>query len=513
MNMIKKCICLFISITMLLLAGCTKVAQTVSENSKTTSVATTPTPEELKPVNLRWLLPQIQSQNENAAVFEAANKIANEKIKATIKFEAIPWAEYGKKINLMVATNEEVDLFYTANWGGSNYYQHVTNGALVDLTDMLGKVTPNLKAKFSDGVWNATKVNGKIYGVPNQQIYIRKFGLFFRQDLVEKYKFDYASVKKLEDIEPYLKTLKENEPNFIGIENTKGSAGTQLFEAAQNYFGWDTMISMKIPGVGYNTGELKIVNQFETQEFKDFLKLARSWYVKGYSAKDSNNANANAAYRTEGKNAIVSDAVMAPGGVQEFSLSQAKGTTYVENRTMNGDSVLQTGGIVAALNSISITSKNPERALMALDLINSNKDFFNILSWGIEGTNYTKTTDGHIEQVLDKKYEGVYGFFLGDTFQSLVPKGTDLTVAAQTKKINETAKPSVFIGFSPSVDPIKDQIAQCTAVADEMLAGLCTGYLDPDVSYPVFIEKLKKAGSDTIIIELQKQLDAWAKTK
>lgn len=497
------------------LAGCGQGANTAEESTSATvaPTATQSSTTKQAAVNMRWILPKIQAQNENGPVFEAANKIIKEKINAEVKFDNFEWADFEKKISLLLASGEGADIFFTSNWV-NNYYQNVAKGGLTDITDMLSSVAPNLKAKYSDGIWDALKINGKIYAVPNQGVFVRRLGLLFRKDLEEKYKFDYNSVKRLEDLEPYLKTIKAKEPNYFAIENTKdnGGCGSLLFANAQNYFKWNTFVSMKTPGAGRNSGDLKVFNQFESQEFKDYLKLARDWYLKGYTPKDSATVDSSE-YRKSGKFAVVSDPAAYPGEDQIYSSSQAGGTPYVINSNIDGDTSLTTGSVASNLNAISKTSKNPERALMLLDLVNSDKELYNILCWGLEGTNYTKQSDGTIEQIKNGKYEGVYNFFLGDTLNTYVTKGQPLDMYDQLKKLNESGTPSVFIGFVFNSEPVKSQISQCTAVTDQYLAGLCTGYLDTDKYYPEFIDKLKKAGADAIIAEMQKQIDEWAKTK
>ena len=46
-----------------------------------------------------------------------------------------------------------------------------------------------------------------------------------------------------------------------------------------------------------------------------------------------------------------------------------------------------------------------------------------------------------------------------------------------------------------------------------MMMGFPIAILSIDKDYPVFIDKLKKAGSDKIIEEMQKQIDAWKSSK
>ena len=511
----KRIICLLMSSVMLLssiMSGC----GSETPASKNTGNGSSPTSgnEKLKPVTLRWILPKIQSMNDNSEVFDAANKIIKDKLNATVKFDMFEWGDFEKKISLIIESGEEADIFYTSNWV-NNYYLNVSKGGLTDITDMLDKDAPNLKAKYNDKIWNALKINGKLYAVPNQGVFVRKLGFEFRKDLAKKYNFNYNSVKTLADLEPYLKTIKEKEPNYIPISDVKdsGGSGASLFANMKNYFGWDTFVSMQTPGVGKDYGDLKAFNQFESPEFKDYLKTVRDWYMKGYIQKDAATVGDNSANTKAGKYAVASEPAAYPGMDVVYSTSQAGGTPYVLDSNVNGDNALQTGSIASNLNGICSTSVDPDRALMLLDLVNRDKNLYNLLCWGQEGKNYTKQPDGTIEQIKNGKYEGVYNFFLGDTLQTFVTKGQPLDMYDQLKKLNNSGKPSVFLGFVFDTQPVKSQIAQCTAVTDQYLAGLCTGYLDPSKYYSVFIDKLKRAGSDQIITEMQKQLDKWSKTK
>ena len=79
----------------------------------------------------------------------------------------------------------------------------------------------------------------------------------------------------------------------------------------------------------------------------------------------------------------------------------------------------------------------------------------------------------------------------------------------QTKEINATAVNSPILGFAANQDEIAIQIANCRAVLDEYLTILDMGLADVETTYSAFIEKLKVAGVDTIIENLNKQLADW----
>ncbi|RED64420.1 ABC transporter substrate-binding protein [Cohnella phaseoli] len=460
--------------------------------------------ESLEPVTLKWLVPKTFNMNKADEVFAAINKITQEKINATIDFTLVELGEYDQKVSMMLAANESFDIAFTSNWINP-YIPNVAKGAYAALDDILEKYAPQTIAGTNAAVWDAIKVDGKIYATPIQQIYARQFGLMFKKELLDKYKFDYTNVKKLEDLEPYLQQIKENEPDLFPIEGV----GSNIWENGLNYFGFDALVGTRTPGAVKSFGDLKAVNQYESQEFKDYVELMRSWYQKGYIQKDAATTTTN--YRSQGKYAIVTDPVTKPGGDVEFSSSQAGGIPYVAHGM--GDRPLTTGSIQASMNAINKNSQHPERALMFIDLLNSDPEILNLVVFGLEGLSYTKSADGKVTQKMDGAYDGVYNFFVGNVFNTFYTEGQPDGMWEETAKINMEAKPSVALGFVFNSDPVSNELAKAQAVIDQYLKALASGSVDVDKVLPEFIQKLKNAGSEAIIAELQKQLDAWAAKK
>ena len=52
-------------------------------------------------------------------------------------------------------------------------------------------------------------------------------------------------------------------------------------------------------------------------------------------------------------------------------------------------------------------------------------------------------------------------------------------------------------------------VAAVTAVNDEYWTLLNQGFLDPKTALPEYQERLKEAGVDELIAEIQKQYDEW----
>lgn len=161
-------------------------------------------------------------------------------------------------------------------------------------------------------------------------------------------------------------------------------------------------------------------------------------------------------------------------------------------------------------------STDPERAMMLMNMLYTDKDLINLLDWGIEGKHYVKVSDNMIDfpAGVDAKNSGYYlglSWVFGNQFLSYVFKGDDPDIWKKMDEFNKSAKKSRALGFNFNVESVKTEITAVTNVVNQYQKGIETGTLDPDKALPDYKAKLKSAGIDKIIEEKQKQLDAWTK--
>lgn len=78
-----------------------------------------------------------------------------------------------------------------------------------------------------------------------------------------------------------------------------------------------------------------------------------------------------------------------------------------------------------------------------------------------------------------------------------------------TKKMNDTAFPSEALGFVVDREPIKTEIAQTSAVYNELVLPIQYGWVAYADGAAEAIEKLNEAGAQTIINEVNRQLQEW----
>ena len=239
------------------------------------------TSEQVNLVYYYWGTPQ----NDLASVNEALNEYLLEKMNTTVELKLIDGGTYDSKMALVMSGNEEYDLCFTSSWA-NNYYTNVANGAYVDMGPLLDAYAPVTKETAPQRFWDAITVNGRIYGAFNFQQSAAGFGFRVQAPLADKCEFDWQNAKQLSDIEPFLEDVKANEPNLIPLGYNRT---VDPFVKGPIAWGYDAIGDIFSPGwVALDDESLTVVNQYDTDAFREYTALTRSWYEKGYLRADRN---------------------------------------------------------------------------------------------------------------------------------------------------------------------------------------------------------------------------------
>ncbi|MBP1974029.1 ABC transporter substrate-binding protein [Cohnella thailandensis] len=454
-----------------------------------------------KAVELTMAFLNFGNMNDVQTVQDEINKIASAKINATVKLMPIDVSAWTQQTNLLLAGNEKLDLLVTSSF--FNYSSQVAKNQLIPLDDLLEQYAPGIKETMSEEIYNGTKIDGKIYGVPSVRDTAADYGMVMRKDLVDKHGIDLSKVKSFEDLEPVFQTIKDNEPGIVPLvqnSNTQ-TVASQLYNQFIDPLG-DSLGALLLDG-----GDLKVVNLFETQEYKDALAIARKWYQAGYIMQDAATTQETGNSLVKAGKALGYLSNMKPGFEQQESKND--GHEMVAVRLTKA--VTQSNGANGFMMSIPRNSENPERAMQFMNLLYTDADIVNLLDNGVEGKHYVKNEDGTIK-VPDGAGDTGYLFnqwMVGNNALAYVWEGTDKDIWAQIKTFNDTSVISKALGFAFDANPVKTEVAAATNVLNQYRIGLESGTLDPS-TLDEFNGKLKAAGLDKIIAEKQKQLDAWA---
>ncbi|GAA3411213.1 ABC transporter substrate-binding protein [Paenibacillus hodogayensis] len=446
-------------------------------------------------------------QKDIALVQDEVNKLVKDKIGATVKLLPINFGAWQQQTNLMLSSNEKLDIMTVL---GNEYATRVAKGQLVALDDLLAKSGKDILNAIDPAYLNATKINGKLYALPTIRDFAAGPGILMRKDLIDKYKIDVNGIKTYNDLEQVFKTIKDNEPGLSPLVPLSGGSINLTFTDLMNTSDFDTLDDSigVLPGLD---NQFKVANLFEDPQYLDRLNLVRQWYLKGYIPKEAATMKDTAQTLMSAGKAFAYFCRIKPGiEAQEMT---ATGQQLVA--VQFAPPVTQTSNITILMQGIAHNSKNPEKALQFLNLLYSDSKLLNILDYGIEGTHYVKTSDTMIDfpQGTTAATSGYTNssIFFGNQLITYVFKGNEPDIWSKLKDFNQKAKKSKALGFIFNVDPVKTESASVTNVLNQYKGGLETGTLDPKETLPKMMDKLKASGLDKIIAEKQKQLDAWAK--
>jgi putative aldouronate transport system substrate-binding protein len=313
----------------------------------------------------------------------------------------------------------------------------------------------------------------------------------------------------LKDLEPLFKTIKEKE----GITPLQVKSDRSPASAILGYGLFDMLGDG--PGVlDRESKELKVIDMFETPQFKEYVTLMNKWYKDGLINKDGATNKENEFLAVKAGKAFAYGESMKPG----FSNQESRNTGFPMVTAEFTKPYTTTGDTTSAMFAISRTSKDPERAMMFLNLLYTDKKLLNLLDWGIEGKHYVKKSDNIIDyppgvDAASVGYNLNLPWMFGNQLNSYIWTTEDPKIWDQYKTFNTTAQKSLALGFVFNPENVKNEIVATQNVITEFTGGLYTGTIDPESYIPKFVDKLNSAGLQKIIAEKQKQLDAWAKTK
>ncbi len=441
---------------------------------------------------------QGQQAVQNAINATAAMKAKN----LEIKLDPIDSASFDQKLKLRFASGQPYDAVFTASWI-NNFYNNVSQGNLLALDDLLTQYAPTLAASMPKEIFDAARVNGKLYAIPNQQLFPKYRGVILRKDLAQKYNIDLTKLHTFSDLTPVLAELKAKAPGIVPLYSDNTLGGVVYFPEVHG-------IDNVAPAVGVKIDDtsLHVFNYYDTPEYMQDAQLARQWYQAGYYVKDPQApSDAQAAFRA-GKFAMVIDQAR-PEEPGKFKATYG----YDEVQALLMKPFLNTEAIVAGLVGIFRSSQHPDKTMQLLEILNTDPTVYNLICHGIAGRDYTLTDKnlGLIAVPSTTMYNPSTDWEFGNQFNGYytVQSEAQAKVWDTSKQLNSQATRSVALGFGFDPTHVKTQIAQVTAAQNQYEAPIERGQVDPASAIPQYLTALKNAGIDDIIQEAQKQLTAW----
>lgn len=477
--------------------------------------------ETLEPVTLKWVIGGPGKQKDSDKVWAAWNEKLKEILpNTTVEFEVIPFGEYKERWDLMMAAGEQVDIAWTG-WVVP-FAEEVAKGSYLPLNELIANHAPDLKKELPEWVLNIGGIDGEVYAVPNfQQMTSMRVGMRTPTALAEQYwdvekaqqiffddvssgQFRNASMAFYNEVENYLKTLKDNGKIQKGITPLNFSE----INAGVSFPG-QTM--MRRPNKGQKW-DFTIRPHYELEELKRFNDVFHDWYEKGYVRQDW--LSLDNPRDSEGK----------PDGNVGWFHSAFEGDSQRETLRYGFDVTvvpMDPEFYITELNSststaIPRTSVNPERAIRVLELMHTQKgkDLYNMLVFGLEGEHYEKVSDNRIKTLhydgKDGTADSPYGlarWAIGNTFNVYQNQSDPEGWNDYLTEVHNNAITMPFVGFKPDTSMLQNELAQIGAASAEFKD--IWAYPDYEERWQQMVGKLKTAGIEKVAAEMQRQLDEF----
>ena len=398
------------------------------------------------------------------------NNYLTKKINATIDIRFIDYADFTKVMNNKTKEGENFDLVFTSSWA-NDYYLNAKEGNFLNLN--------NLLKDYGNDVYKA---------LPNQKEIANMPMWVFSKEYVDKYNIPYKDIKTLEDLEPWLKLIKENEEGVIPFYVDDSYSVPMI---------WDQLS----PALGINleSKSFEVVNIIKTEEMLKSLKTMRRYKELGYTNTKIGNAGDFSAKK------FVTKADGQPYAEKIWSIKS--GGEVVATPIL--ESYITNGSVNGSMIAISKNSKNSEKAMEFLNLLNTDKYLRNLINYGIEGVHYEKISNNKIRLLEESKNYMVDYYTLGNLFITYVLEDEPENKWDEFKEVNDNSNVSQALGFKFDTSGVTDELEAVDAVLEEFTRSLYTGLVDTDEYVPKFINKLESAGIDKVKEELERQLNEW----
>ncbi len=446
-------------------------------------------------------------------VSNAVSEMSKEKIGVEVELVFFGAGEYDQKMPKLMATNEQMDVGWTA---GDGFVSNARDGAYYDISKDLSKY-PGIKELFTDEFLGGVTIDGGIYGIPTLKEMANNWAAYIDEDTLTALGMKATDVQTIADIEPILAYLKEQGRLGFRIGNTGGHTAFDLEEHFDTITGGFVVSNNK----NEKLSDKEVLNYYETDKFEAYVRLLRDWYTKGYISEDilENGEGSYAdAVTADPLKSGISYVCYSPLNEVGASRGSKRGNMIplqITPAVINNSSTR--GSVMVVFNK----SKNKQSSLKFLELLNTDKDFNRLVKYGIEGKHYTMEED---EDGIKKiqRTEGATGMYLNQNWRSgnmllgNIEMGEPETKTEVFNEWNETAEKSVVLGFTPDISSLEAEISACSAVVKGKCAALLTGAIDPDDpenGIEAVKNDLKTAGSDKVKSELQKQYLNWIKEK
>ncbi len=444
-------------------------------------------------------------------ILKAVNRKLRDELKTELSFKFY-WEypeTYLNRIRQDIASGMPCDAFYISSYFPVAIESLAKEGMIMDVSEMFPKYAYQYYSQFTSEDIDALSVNGRVYVIPSRIPGTDRKCAMVRQDLMDKYSI--PAIGSYSDYEAFLETIKTNEPNMFPMNYYDTTLG--LFADLNGYAVLDYEAGLVYR---WDDPEMKIVTWEQTPAFREGLDRIASWYDKGYLIKNLGISQIDGTMVTSGKWASF---ICSPGQQMEFNsmLRGSEITDFTYKAYPLYDNVSSRTSIMGAGMAVNAKSEQAERVLMFIDWLQSSQENYDLLMYGIKGTDYIEK-DGYIEPPEGVSMsESFFNWGWKEPFRNIDLERTNYPglkedIQNYNELISTHTKYPPHIGFYPDYSPVIQIITHRKLSFTELDVKIYRGTFEQQ-DVEKYVDDQKQQGSDRLVKEIQEQLDKYMAEK
>lgn len=477
------------------------------------------------PFQLVFAYPEFYPQTDDAraTVQDALNEYMIPTYHIEVEFLPLSAASYQQDLQLMISGGDALDVipvYYTqaASLIGMN--------GIVDMNQFMD--SPEGQAIIDQlGEANAYvgQMGGILFGFPAAKESVELGGLCMRADIcdelgfTEKYGLEpngdeyTGKVYDWSVATEMFAAVAEAHPEMTPLY-LQGSASPArrfcFFDELADQFGvldWEV-----------DHDSLTVVNEFETDTYKEFVTRLAEWYDAGYIYKDAATDTQGSAAMMKAGNTFSYTTAIKPGFLVEAEAANGC-DCYAMYFGKDIEGGYSTTNVSFFDTGIATNSLDPEMSFKFISALYSDPVVMNLWQNGIEGVHYQVLDDGTAyfvdgEDASNFTYHQNTGWMMGNQFISYVwnDGSKDADYWELLKSHNTWALYSPAYGFMWDSRNFTTQLAACNSALSQYRPALETGSVGVagvESTLQSLNDALYAGGLQAIMDEKQAQLDAW----
>ncbi|GIP39600.1 hypothetical protein J31TS4_28800 [Paenibacillus sp. J31TS4] len=463
------------------------------------------------PATIRLLLPG-EASADFPLVMQEAEKRLRKELNLRIEVKFVPWNDYGRTSQVLLASGTDLDLVFDAPW--LHLGEMIASGFYAPLDDLLSRYGPAVLAKRPEKMWEANRVSGKIMAVPLGNSYQMGHSYYVRKDIREK--LGIPPIRSYDELIRFAYEVKEKLPGMTPLI-AAGSPSQQLYSlAAFRHYDDPTQIrptealsrSLMLYYQG-NDGKVHNVLKEKDSPVRAWIAEARRLYVDGIM--DANVLGVKD-FQSPGRFGTVAAFPTGNLGVSagyqqkvREHAPQAEYESLTFYRPARGEAVSD----FAQWNflAVPVRSGQKEAAIQFLNWANT-KENYDLLAYGLEGVHWEADGPDGYRQLSNRYAQAPFVWLWNPTDDRLLKEEGMAGELERALRDPDFFQPDLLTGFAFDPAPVLAELNRYVRLEAEFYSPLFNGVVDPEATF-VQLEREAGPALDAIQTELQRQIQSF----